>query len=167
MEARARNAERAATISGARDGDSAGRHPRSARRVRATASTRAVWISAAAPGGAQTDGIAESSSESALATVVSSTGTQRATVMSRSSWMDGATRPAATVSAARRETAANQASESLRLRLAGSARSQRAARSAVRRTVDGRIVSPSGSVISTDARWPWRSGLSAQIVKAW
>ncbi len=163
--ASARSTERAAEITGSRELGSGGRHPRSARRWRAVASTIAPWMSAAlvgSPGvGTTIGGIAAASSSRAAALAWSGTGTHRATGSSRSSRMLGATRPADTVAAASRATAASQASESVPSAACSGAPSDcshPAARSAGRRIDAGRIASPPGSATSTDERCPMRNG---------
>ena len=135
---------------------SGGRNSRSANRWRARASTIAAWMSATVVGssgaGMQIGGIAAARASSAASTTTSATGTQRATVRSRSVRMLGATSPAATVEVARRATAPNQATASPAGARTGSERSQRIERSAGSLTAAGRMVSPSGSSTSIEDR---------------
>ncbi len=114
---------------------------------------------AGSPGvGTQIGGIAAARAVRAASAVASGTGTHRATGMSRSWRMRGATSPAPTVAAARRATVASQASDADVCSPTSTERSQRAERSAGRRTDAGRIASPSGTVTSSDARWPTTNG---------
>ena len=164
--ASARMTERAADIAGSRLLGSGARQSRSASRWRASESTIAAWMSATVVGspgaGRQMAGIAAASAPSASSTTGSVTGTHRATGMSRSVRMLGATSPAPTVDQARRATAASQAIESAVDAPTGIERSQRADQSAGTRTDAGRMPSPSGMATSSDERWPIRNGLAAE-----